>query len=69
LLSSGGIVTASFGVASTTSNGPIRTADLIAGADASLYAAKGNGRNQVWPRFLAPIGPAVDIPGRSPRAI
>jgi diguanylate cyclase (GGDEF)-like protein len=50
----GSVVTASFGVASSRPGYNMQTVEVIADADAALYTAKRNGRNQVWPRpFLA----------------
>jgi diguanylate cyclase (GGDEF)-like protein len=44
-----GVVTASIGVAAGIPSPDLAQHDFLAAADAALYAAKRNGRNQVWP--------------------
>jgi diguanylate cyclase (GGDEF)-like protein len=59
-----GVVTASFGVAATRIGSTVGNDELMRAADAALYAAKRNGRNQVWPPFLHKGGKVVDINDR-----
>jgi len=54
-LTSGSVVTASFGVASAALKEEMSAGDVVAAADAALYTAKGNGRNQVYPAFFTSI--------------
>jgi diguanylate cyclase (GGDEF)-like protein len=49
-VSTGSVVTASFGVACSRPGHDMLPAAVVADADAALYIAKRNGRNRVWPR-------------------
>jgi diguanylate cyclase (GGDEF)-like protein len=60
----GAVVTASFGVASARTGGDIGSDEMVAGADAALYAAKRAGRNQVWPPL--PASRADERPAETP---
>jgi len=60
-----GIVTVSVGAAAARPGHGLSAHEIIAGADAALYAAKRNGRNQVWPPFLsARHAEVITIAGR-----
>jgi diguanylate cyclase (GGDEF)-like protein len=68
-LSPQAVVTASFGIACAKLDAEMRTVELIASADAALYGAKRNGRNQVWPRSASARRPEImDLPERISRA-
>jgi diguanylate cyclase (GGDEF)-like protein len=53
-----GVVTASFGVASSSVSG-LSSSELIAAADNALYVAKRKGRNQVWPPLATSRDPSA----------
>jgi diguanylate cyclase (GGDEF)-like protein len=66
-LATGQVVTVSMGVASAILSREIRVGPIISAADAALYAAKRNGRNQVSPRL--PSAEIVEMAERKIRVM
>jgi diguanylate cyclase (GGDEF)-like protein len=65
----GSVVTASLGVACARPSHDLRSAEIVAGADAALYAAKRRGRNQVQPRLASAVGAEITkMPARKAQA-